>query len=895
MNSSEDGWSTSTIAWPIVTTCGEGLTSRESYARMSDVANDPYRLPRTTLPDRYDLVLEPDLESRTFDGAVTIALTVHETTREIVCNSVDLELKQAHVEQGGRRIDVTATSFDATAERVTFALAEALVPGTATLKVAFTGVLNDRLVGFYASTYKTEDGSNKTLATSQMEATDARRAFPCWDEPEHKAVFGVTLVVADGLMAVSNSPEIASDPAPLNKRRVTFADTMKMSTYLVCFVVGELVATPAVDVEGIALRVVHRPGQEHLTAFALEVGAFALRHFHEYYDIAYPGKKLDLLAIPDFANGAMENLGAVTFREQLLLVDPAKASRAELERIADVIAHEIAHMWFGDLVTMQWWNGLWLNEAFATFMEVHCVNAFRPEWEKWTSFSIYKAAAQGVDALHATRPIEFPVISPRDAEGMFDLITYEKGAGVLRMLEQYLGEDRFRDGVRHYLTKHSYANAETTDLWDAIEHTSGEPVRAMMDTWVFQGGFPLVSISQPNPKELRFEQRPFTYLAAPADSPDSRRWHAPVLYRTELSSGSFGSRTISGRLMLDRPAVTVSFPHPVTMAVGNAGGHGFLRVAYDDSLAVALRARFAELPAVERYGVVSDTWAAVVSGAASVEQFLSSIDALGTERDPNVWSAAVGGLNALDAIARTGGIDRATLHARVERVVAPALESLGWSAQPGETPLTGELRGALISTMGMLVEHGPTIERATSVLDRYLEDRSAADGDIAPALISIGAKVGGEGRYEHYVAIQHAGETPQEGVRFLQARGGFTDANLVARTLAATLTDDIRSQDAPYLLNSMLGHPVNGPATWAWFSSNWDAITERVPGNAVVRMIGMLPSLALVDPIAATEASEFFGPGGRTIPQGEKQLAQHLERVRVNIALRERVLKGRAS
>ncbi len=280
------------------------------------------------------------------------------------------------------------------------------------------------------------------LATTQMEATDARRAFPCWDEPDAKAVFGVTLVVPDDLLAISNAGEIGREPAGDGKVAVRFADTMPMSTYLVAFVVGPLVATDPVDVDGKPLRVVHPPGKEHLAGFALEVGSFALRYFTEWFGMVYPGDKLDLVAIPDFAFGAMENLGCVTFRERYVLVDPATATQAELQAVVDVIAHELAHMWFGDLVTMKWWNGIWLNEAFATFMEMTCTDAFRPEWQRWVDFGLSRSAAFDTDALASTRPIEYPVVSPADADGMFDVLTYEKGASVVRMLEQYLGADR---------------------------------------------------------------------------------------------------------------------------------------------------------------------------------------------------------------------------------------------------------------------------------------------------------------------------------------------------------------------------------------------------------------------------------------------------------------------
>ena len=317
-----------------------------------------------------------------------------------------------------------------------------------------------------------------------MESTDARRAFPCFDEPAFKATFEVTLVIDDHLAAYSNSPIVDETPEPGGRKRVHFGPTMVMSTYLVAFVVGPLGHTDPVDVDGVPLRVVHPLGKGHLTEFALEVGAHALRFFTEYFGIPYPGDKVDMVAIPDFAAGAMENLGCITYRESALLVDPATAARVELERIADVVCHEMAHMWFGDLVTMKWWNGIWLNEAFATFMEVLAVDAFRPDWQRWVSFGVEREAAMAVDGLHATRPVEFPVGRPEEAEGMFDVLTYQKGGSVLRMLEQFIGPDVFREGIHDYLVTHSYANTETRDLWDALgalERPAGVPHHGHLD------------------------------------------------------------------------------------------------------------------------------------------------------------------------------------------------------------------------------------------------------------------------------------------------------------------------------------------------------------------------------------------------------------------------------
>ena len=307
-----------------------------------------------------------------------------------------------------------------------------------------------------------------------------------------------------------------------------------MSTYLVAFIVGEFEATEPVTADGVPLRVLAVPGKKQLADFAVAIGKASLEHFSQYYGIPYPGDKLDLIAIPDFASGAMENLGAITFRETALLVDPDKATRAELERVADVVSHENAHMWFGDLVTMKWWNGLWLNEAFATFMEMLAVDAWKPEWRRWDSFAVSRAAAMQVDGLKSTRPIEFPVERPEEAAGMFDVLTYEKGASVLRMLEQYLGAAKFRDGIRLYLKKHAYGNAETTDLWDALEESTQQPARALMDSWIFQPGYPLVSVEKSG-RTIRLSQQIFRYLQDGSDS--ERSWHVPIFLRAGTPAG----------------------------------------------------------------------------------------------------------------------------------------------------------------------------------------------------------------------------------------------------------------------------------------------------------------------------------------------------------------------
>src|SRR5437016_7893191 len=454
---------------------------------------DPYRLPRHVIPIRYDLRLEPDLPSSSFSGQESITLTVHRQTSDIVLNAIELDIISAQVEGDSGPARQAAITLDPALQRCRLTFATPLSVGIWKLTIAFRGTLNDKLRGFYRSTYKDEQGATHSIAATQFEATDARRAFPCWDEPDFKSVFATTLVIDPTLTAVSNTM-IASETLAGGKQVVHFADTIKMYTYLVAFVVGRIEPTEPVMIGQTPLRLWAIPGKGHLARFGQNIAVASLSFFERYYGIPYPGDKLDLLAIPDFASGAMENLGAITYRETALLVDQKSATHGELERVADVVAHENAHMWFGDLVTMSWWNGLRLNAAFATFMDMLAVDAWKPEWQRWGTFNLSRAAALSVDGLHSTRPIEYPVRAPHDADAMFDVLTYEKGASVLRMLEQYLGPDVFRAGVGDYLRAHAYDNADTGDLWAALQRTATQPVLDLMQGWIFRAGYPLINV-----------------------------------------------------------------------------------------------------------------------------------------------------------------------------------------------------------------------------------------------------------------------------------------------------------------------------------------------------------------------------------------------------------------
>jgi aminopeptidase N len=854
------------------------------------MTSNPHRLPRAVHPVRYDLVLEPDLDRASFTGTADVALAVDEATDELVCNAAELDLTSAVVTLDGIEASVPWT-IDEEHERVTFALPSTVAAGTeARLSLAFAGTLNDKLHGWYRSTYKDDAGNERVIATSQMQATDCRRAFPCWDEPDFKAVFAVTMVVADDLLAISNGPEVSRDIRPDGRHVVRFADTMSMSTYLVAFIVGPLVTTDPVDVGGVPMRLVHVPGKEALAGFGLEVGRFALRWFQDYYGIPYPSDKVDLVALPDFAAGAMENLGCITFRESGLLVDPVTATQTEEQIVADVVSHELAHMWFGDLVTMRWWNGIWLNEAFATFMEVAACDAFRPAWKRWETFSLERTAAFETDSLTTTRPVEFEVVSPADADGMFDVLTYEKGGALLRMLEQYLGEERFRDGIRHYLAKHSYGNTETSDLWDALEATSGEPVRRIMDSWIWQEGYPLVSASlDADGSTLVLRQHRFLFDEEGADAATlgDTRWAIPVGVR-QVVTGAAGADAALGaaqesKVLLDQDELRLPLLSPDAVVVINCGGHGFYRVAYDDALRTRLAAAAQrELSTVERYALLDDTWAAVVAGSVPAPAFCQLATEFADEPDVAVWRTLVAGLGWCDRLVE--GEPRERFRAFVRELVGPRLQSLGWQAAEGEDDLTGELRGLLIRALAVLGDDADAQAEAAERFEQQLRDPASVDPPVTAAVVAVVAANGGEAEYDRYIERFKEATTPQEQLRYLYALADFPDEELMARTLEFLIGPDVKTQNAPYALARCILNRERGEQAWRFVREHWDHANAAFPNPSIVRMVD--PVKTLTRPEQQADVAGFFAE--HDIPQAAKTLQQVLERQRVNVALRTR-------
>lgn len=837
-------------------------TIREVTVTSADIL-DPYRLPRHTTPERYELTLEPDLDAGTFVGTVSISITTHDATDELVLNAIELEIDGCRLDDEPAEIEL-----DESTERMFVKPSDGVAVGAHTLMVNFRGILNDKLRGFYRSTYRDDEGIERVIATTQMQSTDCRRAFPCWDEPDFKAVFAVTLRVEPEMLAVSNG-SIVSEEESDGKRVVRFADTMVMSSYLVAFVVGPLEATDWHDADGIPVRIVHVPGKGDLTGFGLDVATFCLAWFQDYYGIPYPSDKVDLLALPDFAAGAMENLGCITFRENLLLVHPTNGTQSERQLVADVVAHELAHMWFGDLVTMSWWNGIWLNEAFATFMEIAACDAFRPEWERWTYFGLERSVAFETDSLGSTRSVEFEVRSPADCEGMFDVLTYQKGGALLRMLEQYLGVERFREGVGHYLRTHAYANTETGDLWDAIEHTSGEPVRRIMDSWIWQPGFPLVEAKAVG-DELVLSQRRFSF---DPDDASTSRWAIPIAVRQ-------GDRVDTALLDGDEQRLPLG-DGPVIV---NAGGHGFFRVSYSDELRSRLTPEVvASMTTLERYNLVDDAWNAVTAQTLTAAEYLELAELFGGEREYGVWQVIAIGLRRLRRLIVDDPAALAAFERRVVALCEPALAALG-EPKADDTDLTAKLRGLLLSMVAVTGGAADAQARARRIYDTWSSDPDSVDAELAAASTGVVATTGDAADYDRMLEQYRNGATPQIQLRHLHLLPEFKGEELMARTLELAMSDDVKTQNAPFVLSTAIGNLHHGRMAWEFVRRNWADINDAFPRNTISRVVETVKTLDRPADVAQTAA--FFSE--HPIEQAAKTLDQILERQRVNADVRAR-------
>ena len=846
-------------------------------------ASDAVVLPETARPSKYRIKLQPDLKNFTFDGEQSVDLLILEATSTIVLNSIDLEISNTTLHANGTTLTSKSVTIDKDAETATLDFGETIQPGDARLEMVFTGELNDKLMGFYRSEYTSQDGETRYLATTQFEPTDARRAFPCWDEPAKKATFEVTLVFSDEYQAVSNTPVVEEAfPGP-GLKSVRFAETPIMSTYLLVFIVGNLTSIEERADGGTTVGVWTTPGKEDQASFALDTSVKLLSYFNEYFGIPYPLPKLDHIAIPDFAAGAMENWGAVTYRETALLVDPDNSSAGTRQRVAEVIAHEMAHMWFGDLVTMEWWDDLWLNESFASWMGNKAVDWLFPEWEMWTQFvNMDTNRALSLDGLKNSHPIEQAVKNPAEVSQLFDAISYSKGASVIRMLENFLGEESFRKGLNRYLSSHMYDNARTEDLWSALETESGRPVTAIMDSWVKQMGYPVLQVESDRTggqTTLSVTQERFVYDrllgdSGPDSDSDNEVWRVPV-------SASQG-REESTVTVMDGRQTQIDVPGSSDGWVKlNPLQTGFFRVNYstEDWQRLVPAIESLELHATDRLGVQNDAYALSRAGLLPVTQFLSLAQAYKNEGDASVWSDLASNLRDIEQLISDEAIHPA-YQGFAREIFGPAARKIGWEPKSGEGHLDALLRSTVLSQAGSY--HDPDVTaQATERFQKYLQDRDTLAPNLRGVVFALAAQSGGKDVYDQIWGLEGETDLAEEKIRLLMSLTRFQRPELLNSTLADSLSAKVRSQDSITLVAGVAANPKGRDLAWEFVKDNWAEFDRRYGGGGfgLMRLVSICSHFNSQE--KADEVDSFFAE--HPAPAAERTIRQALERVRLNI------------
>ncbi len=844
-------------------------------AATSAQKSDPYRLPEYAQPQSYDVDVTPDLEKATFTGAVQIKLKLTKASNQIVLNAVNLTIDNVSIKAEAGQAAKGAVSFDKQTERTIITFTAALKPGDYVLSMHYTGSLNDKLRGFYRSSYKDASGKQAYMAVTQMEATDARRMFPCFDEPSFKATFKLTARIAPNLVAIGNVPiENESIDEKSHKKIVRFEATPRMSSYLVALMVGDFKPTQPVMADGIPVRVWCAGRDPALGNYSRDTAAKVVPFLNSYFKINYPWKKLDLIAIPDFDAGAMENPGAVTFRESLLLIDEKTASLRSRQSMASVVAHELAHMWFGDLVTMRWWDDLWLNEAFATWMAIKTVSAVVPEWDYMTTFGEERQQAMRTDATRATRAIHSAVRDPQEAQQMFDEITYEKGASVLRMLEVFTGEDEFREGIRRYMEKFSYANAATADLWKALEEASGKPVSTMMNAWANQSGYPLISVVEKEGK-LNFRQERFWLRPEKAES--TALWQVPITLRY------FGDAVQGNSVKADQASLLrvrteeIGLEKADSDFIVNAGGFGYYRVSYSPPLFKKLLTHVSDrMTALERLSLVGDQFALCIAGKVDLHDYMSVIEICRNETDPDVWDTILDQLRYVNLF-----VDKATrpsFEKFVQNLLRPTQTKLGWVARDGDSDKTKMLRGKIIGVLGTIGGDTAVITEVRKLFGEYVKAPSSVDPNMIDAITTVVAFNGKQADFDQITKLWKASKTPEVEKRNLFALTAFREPALRSKVLQMSLQSQVRPQDGSGLVSSELRSMAGKAEAWTFVQQNWPAIKKRFTDHMQTGIASSCDQF--VDEEHCGSIAEFFKT--HKIEAGNSSINRMLERLQIN-------------
>lgn len=833
-----------------------------------------YRLPTAVRPRAYAIEIEADPTWPLFSGLVRIQLEVTSTVEVIEMHARDLELEAATVAGGSALVELEETT-----ESVSFRPASPIEPGFYELKVNFRGRPNPGMHGLY----RAEDGGEVALAT-QCEATDARAIFPCFDEPEFKASFQWTITTSSHVTALANGA-LQSVHDEGDKKVWRFAPTEPVSSYLAAMTIGAYEALPATMSNGTPLRVWALAGKKGQTAFAQAFTGRLFPWYEDYFGLPYPYGKYDQVAVPGFDAGAMENVGLVLFRQNLLLMDAGSASWNQEKLIAKVIAHELAHMWFGNLVTMSWWDELWLNEAFAEWFAHKAADAVAPQYHVWNDFQLDKNRALTDDALDSTHAIWAPVQTPSEALEMFDVITYQKGCAVMRMLECFVGEQAFRAGIRTYMAAFAGQNARGDDLWAHLETASGEPVGRLMRSWVEQPGFPLVTLENEGAQLVVRQHR---FYSDPERRPTQQTWSVPLRLRYEDDGGVKVHHFV---LTEKQERLTLPAEGAVRWVYGNADEVGFYRVQHCAELAERLP--ISALSAAEQMGLLEDQWALVRNGTEDIERFFPMIARFAASTDHNVLRALSERLSTLDRMLLDG--DQPEAHRAFKEGLKasfrPHLDSLGVRAGEGEAPERVQRRAIVLNVLGIYAEDEAVIDEARTQAARERADARAVNANLAGTYLSIAARFGDHALYQQwidtYMSRRASGAAPQDALRYLYTLTGFRDPTLTDRTIGYLLDGTIAQEAMASILGQLLAAPHAGVRSWHALKAHWQEIRPRVGDMGISRVVEALGRLS------ATERDDIVAFFNRVPPVGaERALKRALSMMDQYEELRIRATPG---
>ncbi|KAI9727836.1 MAG: Aminopeptidase 2 mitochondrial [Cirrosporium novae-zelandiae] len=813
-----------------------------------DVAKGRQVLPKNVKPVHYDLTLEPDFGKFTYEGKVTIDLDVVEDTTSVSLNTFEIDIHSTKVSAGGVEIASSPDlKYNQDSQTTTVSFDKTIPAGSkAQVTFTFTGQHNDQMAGFYRSSYKGPNGEKKYIVGTQMEPTDARRALPCFDEPALKAEFTVTLIADKDKTCLSNmdvasEKEVDSKITGGKRKAVTFNRSPLMSTYLLAFIVGDLKCLENNDFR-VPVRIYATPDQdiEH-GKFSIELAAKTLAFYEKTFDSKFPLPKMDMVAVPDFSAGAMENWGLITYRVVDVMFDEKTSGASTKERVAEVVQHELAHQWFGNLVTMDFWDGLWLNEGFATWMSWYSCNKFYPEWKVWETYVIDNLqSALGLDSLRSSHPIEVPVKRADEINQIFDAISYSKGSCVIRMISKYLGEEIFMEGIRRYLKKHAYGNTQTEDLWAALSDASGKPVEDIMNVWTKKIGFPIVSVSE-NESTGSIKVKQNRFLRTGDVKPEEDETIYPVFLGLRTKDGIQGSLTLSKR--------EEEFKVPLDFYKLNADHSGIYRTSYTPERMEKLgqAAKKGLLSVEDRAGMIADAGALAGAGQQKTSGLLSLLKSFNTETEFIVWNEI---LSRLGSVRSTWIFEdkklRDGLKSFARFLVSEKCHEMGWTFKDGDDHIEQQFKALLFGFSGMADDQKVVDAAMTMFKDFAAGNKTAIHPNIRASVFAIALKNGGEKEYDIIVKTYRESSNSDEKNTALRALGRAEDPKLIKRTLEFALSPEVKSQDIYMPIGGLRSHPKGIEALWQALQENWETFTKRFP-----------PSLNMLSTIVAVCTSGF--------------------------------------